>query len=82
MREAGVAIPSVGTNYRDLPKDQWSVSQKIRNAKREEFDALASSGGYRVCIDMAFDDVMVDKARASLVQQVPNNAYLISRMMD
>lgn len=71
MREAGVEIPAVGTNYRDLPREQWSVSQKIRNAKREEFEALSREGGYRVCVDMAFDDLMLEKARASMVQQVP-----------
>ena len=86
MREAGVEIPAVGTNYRDLPKDQWSVSQKIRHAKREEFEALSRKGGYRVCVDMAFHDLMVEKARASLVQQVPvisvvSDSTLISWLM-
>lgn len=70
MRQAGVEIPEPGKNYRDLPREQWSVSQRIRNAKREELEALIKEGGYRVCVDMAFEDVMGEKARASLVQQV------------
>lgn len=70
MRQAGEEIPAVGTLWRDLPPEKWSVSQKIRMAKKKEFDDLANSGGYRVCVDMSFHDLMVDKARASLVQQV------------
>ena len=80
MRAAGIEIPAVGTNYRDLPRDQWSVSQKIRNAKREEFEALSQEGGYRVCVDMAFEELMVEKARFSLVQQVPQASGAFSVM--
>lgn len=72
MRKEGQAIPVAGTNYKDLPQEQWSVSQRIRNAKRMEFETLSKEGGYRVCIDMAFDDLMLEKAQASLVQQVTN----------
>lgn len=70
MRKAGVEIPADGKLWRDLPPEQWSVSQKIRWAKRKEFQELAQSGGYRVCVDMAFDDLMPENARASMVQQV------------
>lgn len=70
MRKEGKEILPEGKNWRDLPPEQWSVSQKIRMAKREEFKELANAGGYRVCVDMSFDDLMVEKARASLVQQV------------
>ncbi|CAM9754255.1 unnamed protein product [Ectocarpus sp. 4 AP-2014] len=70
MRKEGQEIPMAGTNYKDLPQEQWSVSQRIRNAKRMEFETSSKEGGYRVCIDMAFDDLMLEKAQASLVQQV------------
>lgn len=70
MRKAGKEIPAEGKNWRDLPPEQWSVSQKIRMAKRKEFEDLAIAGDYRVCVDMSFDDLMLEKARASLVQQV------------
>lgn len=70
MRKEGREIPVDGKDYRDLPQEQWSVSQKIRHAKRQEFEALSTAGGYRVCIDMAFDELMLKKAQASLVQQV------------
>lgn len=72
MRKEGQEIPVAGTNYKELPQEQWSVSQRIRNAKRMEFETLSKEGGYRVCIDMAFDDLMLEKAQASLVQQVTN----------
>lgn len=70
MRKEGREIPVDGTDYRDLPQEKWSVSQRIRHAKRLEFEALSTEGGYRVCIDMAFDELMLAKAQASLVQQV------------
>ncbi|CAM9217653.1 unnamed protein product [Pylaiella littoralis] len=70
MRKEGREIPADGKDYRDLPQEQWSVSQRIRHAKRQEFEALSTEGGYRICIDMAFDELMLAKAQASLVQQV------------
>lgn len=60
----------MGANYRDLPREQWSVSQKINHAKRLEFEEKSTAGGYRVCIDMAFDHLMLEKAQASVGQQV------------
>lgn len=78
MRQAGQDIPAMGKNYRDLPQEKWSVSQRIRHAKREEFEELVTLGGYRVCVDMAFEDLMVDKARASLVQQVRSDVVFVS----
>lgn len=74
MRKAGKVIRPEGRNYRELPKEQWSISQKINNARRGEFEAKAKQGGYHVCVDMSFYDVMKEKARGSLVQQVPYNA--------
>lgn len=70
MRKEGLEIPTAGVDYRALPKEKWSVSQRIRDAKRQEFEELSTGGGYRVCLDMAFDDLMLEKAQASLVQQV------------
>lgn len=70
MRQAGVEIPSDGKLWRDLPPEQWSVSQRVRMAKKKEFENLVESGGYRVCVDMAFHELMPEKARASLIQQV------------
>eukprot|EP00752_Nemacystus_decipiens_P017701 g15870.t1 len=69
-RKEGRELPSAGSNYRDLPREQWSVSQKINHDKRLEFEEKSIEGGYRVCIDMAFDDLMLEKARASVGQQV------------
>lgn len=77
MRQAGHEIPATGTLWRDLPREQWSVSQKIRMAKKTEFEELAHSGGYRVCVDMAFDHLMPEKARASMVQQVRSAATIV-----
>lgn len=70
MRKAGIEIPQTGKLWRDLPPEQWSVSQRIRMAKKKEFEDLARGGGYRVCVDMAFEHLMLKKARASTVQQV------------
>lgn len=69
-RKEGREIPAAGANYRDLPREQWSVSQKINHARRAEFEEKSTQGGYRVCIDMAFDDLMLEKAQASVGQQV------------
>ena len=69
-RKEGRELPSAGANYRDLPPEQWSVSQKINHSKRLEFEEKSTQGGYRVCIDMAFDDLMLEKAQASVGQQV------------
>lgn len=80
MRQAGLDMPTQGKNYRELPKEQWSVSQKIRDAKRGEFETLVKEGGYRVCVDMAFENFMVEKAQASLVQQVPVGVRFSSRV--
>ncbi len=71
MRKEGREPPVDGTNYRDLPREQWSISQKINFAKRQEFQEKSAASGYRVCIDMAFDDFMLEKAKTSLRQQVP-----------
>lgn len=70
MRKEGLEIPPAGTDYRALPREKWSVSQRIREAKRQEFEALSRDGGYHVCFDMAFHSLMLEKAQASLVQQV------------
>lgn len=76
MRKEGLEIPTAGVDYRALPKEQWSVSQRIRDAKRQEFEKSSTEGGYRVCFDMAFDDLMLEKAQASLVQQVCESAVV------
>lgn len=69
MRKEGREPPVAGANYRDLPREQWSISQKINFAKRQEFEEKSAASGYRVCIDMAFDDLMLEKAKTSLRQQ-------------
>lgn len=74
MRKEGKELPAEGKNWRDLPPEQWSVSQRIGMAKRTEFVDLVNEGGYHVCVDMSFDNLMEEKARASMVQQVRREA--------
>lgn len=78
MRKAGVGVPAEGKLWRDLPPEEWSVSQKVRMAKKRDFEDLARGGGYRVCVDMAFEELMAERARASLVQQV-RDLYCVTR---